>query len=68
MATRVNSAVIKNIPGKPTIESKTGPNIIDKIKVKPIVTPITAIDLVRTSSRVRSALSAITAEDTAPAP
>jgi hypothetical protein len=40
----------------------------DSANISPMLAPISAMALVRTASRVRSASSAVTAADTAPAP
>ncbi len=56
------------IPGTPIQAFSTGPRISESANVAPIVMPIAAIARVRTSWRVRSAVSAITAAEIAPAP
>ena len=56
------------MPGTPMLRPSTGPATMDNANVAPMVTPMMAIALVRCSSRVRSAVSAITAAEMAPAP
>ena len=56
------------IPGTPMRRFNTGAPIKDKAKVIPIVAPIMAIALVRCSSLVKSATSAVIAAEIAPAP
>ena len=56
------------MPGTPIQAFSTGPATIDAANVKAIVMPIAAIARVRTPSRVRSAVSAMTAAEIAPAP
>ena len=56
------------IPGTPIHLSSTGPITRARAKLSPMVAPIEAMALVRCSSRVRSASSAETTAETAPAP
>ena len=62
------NAVIQNNPDKPTTATNGGAPINDTANVMPTMPPTTAIALVRTSSRVESAMNAETAALTAPAP
>ncbi len=56
------------MPGTPMTPVSAGPATSDNANVAPIVMPMAAMARVRTSSRVRSAVSAITAAEIAPAP
>ena len=56
------------MPGTPISGASAGDTTSDSANVAPIVIPIAAIARVRTASRVRSATSAITAAEIAPAP
>ena len=56
------------MPGTPISGASAGATMSDNANVAPIVMPIAAIARVRTTSRVRSARSAITAAEMAPAP
>ena len=56
------------MPGTPMSGVSAGATTSDSANVAPIVMPIAAIARVRTASRVRSAVSAITAAEIAPAP
>ena len=67
-AARHRKPVSANRPGTPTKRVSTGPSTMLAAKVRPMVSPTEAIARVRTSSRVRSASSAVTAALTAPAP
>ena len=51
--------VMAKIPGTPIQRSSTGPSTIETANMTPMVVPMIAIALVRCSSRVRSAASAI---------
>ena len=56
------------MPGTPIATSSTGARISATTNDRPMLMPMTAIERVRTSSRVRSASRAVTAAETAPAP
>ena len=56
------------MPGTPIHALSTGPAMSDAANVRAIVMPMMAIARVRTVSRVRSAVSAMTAAEMAPAP
>ncbi len=56
------------MPGTPIDPLRSGPATIDAANVAPMVMPIAAMARVRTTSRVRSAVSATTAAEMAPAP
>ena len=56
------------MPGTPMIGVSAGATTSESANVAPIVMPIAAIARERTASRVRSAVSAITAAEIAPAP
>ncbi len=68
IAENAKTPVNANIPGTPSTPCNNGERIKEIEKVSPIVMPIIAIALVRTSSRVKSAVNAITAALIAPAP
>ncbi len=57
-----------NTPGTPITAVSAGPAISDTANVAPMVMPMAAMARVRTESRVRSAVNAITAAEMAPAP
>ena len=56
------------MPGTPKCASSTGARTSATTNDRPMLMPMTAMERVRTSGRVRSASSAVTAADTAPAP
>ncbi len=56
------------MPRTPIKAPRSGPRTIETMKVIPIAIPMIAMDFVRTTSLVKSALSAITTEEIAPAP
>ncbi len=60
--------VTKNKPEIPTRLVSQGPRLNATTKDRPILIPIAAMALVRCSSRVTSAKSAMTTAETAPAP
>ena len=60
--------VTQNSPDIPTKVVSHGPRLNATTKDTPILMPMVAMALVRFSSRVTSASSAITTADTAPAP
>ena len=62
------NAVIQNKPDRPTTATSGGAPINETANVMPTMPPTIAIALVRTSSRVESAMNADTAALTAPAP
>ena len=68
MPTSASSAVSQNRPDRPTAPASGGAAISEMAKVRPMLAPTSAMPLVRTSSRVKSASSAVTAADMAPAP
>ena len=68
MPRRAITPVLQNSPGRPRIGRKAGPATMASAKAMPMLTPMMAIALVRCSSRVRSAVSASTAEAMAPKP
>ena len=63
-----SAAVSQKMPGTPSAWPSTGPATIETMNDTPMVMPIIAIALVRCSSRVRSAVSAMMAAATAPEP
>ena len=68
MLSKVSTPVSTNKPPTPISPAKSGATTRLTEKVRPMLSPIIAIARVRTSSRVRSAKSAVTAALTAPAP
>ena len=68
MAPSASTPVSVKMPGTPMIGVSAGAAISESANVAPIVIPMTAIARDRTESRVRSAASAITAAEIAPAP
>ena len=60
--------MIQKMPGTPTSGSSTGAATSETMNEPPMLMPITAIARVRTSVRVRSASSAVTGPEMAPAP
>ena len=68
MATMASTPISENMPDMPIYLYSSGDNTMEIENVMPMVMPIIAIALVRCSSRVRSAVSAITAALIAPAP
>ena len=68
MAASASTPVKMNKPAMPIQPYRTGAPTSDNAKTSPIDEPIIAITLVRCSSRVRSAASAVTAAEMAPAP
>jgi len=63
-----SAAVSQNRPPNPIAPVSGGAATSDSANMAAMLMPTSAIALVRTSSRVRSASSAVTAADTAPAP
>ena len=63
-----SAPTIANNPPMPIARYSTGAATSDNAKLKPIIEPIIAITLVRCASLVRSAASATTTEEIAPAP
>ncbi len=63
-----STPVSAKIPAMPTAWYSAGAATSDSANTRPIEAPMIAIVLVRCSSRVRSAASAITAAEIAPAP
>ena len=68
MPIKAKAAVAQKMPDKPTHCSKAAPDAKAMEKDKPILIPIPAMALVRCSSRVKSAVRAITAAEIAPLP
>ncbi len=68
IASDASIPVMIKIPGTPIRRFNPGAMMSERAKTVPIVIPIAAIALVRCSSRVRSAASAITAAEIAPEP
>ena len=68
IAASESTPVIAKMPGTPIEVSSQGPRTKEAPKTTPIVEPMIAIVLVRWLSRVRSAASAITVPEMAPAP
>ena len=68
METKASTPISVNMPDMPMYLYSSGDSTIEIENVMPMVIPIIAIALVRCSSRVRSAVSAITAALIAPAP
>ena len=68
IAPKARIAVSQKIPAMPTAAYSSGAATIDNANTSPIEEPIIAITLVRCWSRVRSAASAVTAAEIAPAP
>ena len=62
------ASMMPKMPGTPTAASSAGATISATTNDSPMLMPITAIARVRTSLRVRSAISAVTEAETAPAP
>jgi hypothetical protein len=60
--------MMPKMPGTPIAASSTGAMTSATMNEAPMLMPITAMARVRTSVRVRSASSALTDADTAPAP
>ena len=68
MPATASAAVIQNKPPSPIAPASGGATTSDSANIAAMLMPTSAMPLVRTSSRVRSASSAVTAADTAPAP
>ena len=68
MAASASTPVSAKMPGTPMSGVSAGATTSESAKVAPIVMPIAAIARERTESRVRSAASASTAAEMAPAP
>ena len=68
MHTSASAPVTENRPPRPMRAASNGEATRDSANIRPMLAPTIAIALVRTSSRVWSASSAVTAADTAPAP
>src|SRR4030095_12836914 len=68
MAAMARTPVSANIPGTPIQALRTGPATSDAANVPAMVMPMIAMARVRTPSRVRSAVSEMTAAEMAPAP
>jgi hypothetical protein len=68
MPPSARAPVTAKMPAIPTCAASTGAGTSDSANIRPMLAPTSAIALVRTSSRVRSASIAVTAADTAPAP
>ena len=62
------TSISVKMPGTPIAASSTGASTSASTNDRPMLAPITAMARVRTSGRVRSASSADTAAETAPAP
>jgi len=68
MPASASAAVIQNRPPRPIAPASGGAATSDSANIAAMLMPTNAMPLVRTSSRVRSVKSAVTAADTAPAP
>ena len=68
MAASASTPVSAKMPGTPMSGVSAGATTSESANVAPIVMPMAAIARDRTESRVRSAASAITAAEIAPAP
>ena len=68
IASSASTPVRLKMPAMPTDWYNSGAATRDRANISPIEAPISAIALVRCSSRVRSAVKATTAEEIAPAP
>ena len=68
MPPSASAAVSPNRPDSPNQPASGGAAMSEMANISPMLMPTSAMPLVRTSSRVRSASSAVTAADTAPAP
>ena len=68
MPARASAAVSQNSPARPTRPVSALPATIASANANPMLTPMTAMALVRCSSRVRSAVRAMTAAPIAPKP
>ncbi|KAF5291101.1 hypothetical protein FQR65_LT20497 [Abscondita terminalis] len=65
---RTSAQVRPKMPGSPPQAASRGLSTRASANIRPMLPPTRAMALVRTLSRVRSASSAVTAADTAPAP
>lgn len=63
-----STAIIQKKPPRPSSTDSGGPASSDRMKQAPMLMPMNAMARVRISVRVRSASSAVTGPDTAPAP
>ncbi len=68
MPMAASTAVSANRPDRPMRGTSSGANTSDSANMSAMLIPIKAMDLVRTSSRVRSASRAVTAAEMAPEP